>query len=145
VPALAWLACWELRLPSPPPPKDPFIPVPFATATGGDADVYLAPKYFGAVFATDIPVATSSIMAVTQRPITASALNEKAPAAEGWKSIPSWYVLGDLDMVIPPAVQRFMAERAKSHVTHVHGAHPSMIQHPETTVAAIMAAIAGSR
>ena len=29
----------------PPPPKDLFSAVPFATATGGDADVYFSPKY----------------------------------------------------------------------------------------------------
>jgi hypothetical protein len=36
-----------------------------------------------------------------------------------------------------------MAERAKSTITHVNGSHPSMIQHPEATVAAIVAATHG--
>ena len=138
-------SCLSLLASGPPPPKDLFTPVPFATAAGGDADVYFAPKYYGAVFASDVPAPLSSVMAVTQRPITASALNEKAPAAEGWKTIPSWYVLGDVDMVIPPAVQLSMAQRAKARITHVHGAHPSMIEHPEATVAAIAAAIAGPK
>jgi pimeloyl-ACP methyl ester carboxylesterase len=126
----------------PPPPKDLFVIVPFGT--GGDADFYFAPKYYGAVFASDVPPATAAIMAVTQRPITGSALNEKAPAAEGWKTIPSWYVVGDADLAIPPALQLMMAQRAKSHITHVNGSHPSMIQHPEATVAAIMAATRGN-
>ncbi len=86
------------------------------------------------------PAPIAAVMAVTQRPITNSALNEKAPAAEGWKTIPSWYVVGDVDNVIPPAIQLMMATRAKAHITHVHGAHPSMIEHPEATVAAIVAA-----
>lgn len=128
----------SLLAPYPAPPKDLFIAVPFAT--GGDADIYLAPKYYGAVFASDVPAATASVMAVTQRPLTGSGLNEKAPAAEGWKTIPSWYVVGDADNVIPPALQLKMAERAKAHITHVKGSHPSMIEHPEATVAAIMAA-----
>jgi hypothetical protein len=34
-----------------------------------------------------------------------------------------------------------MAQRAKSHISHVDGSHPSMIQHPEATVAAITAAV----
>jgi pimeloyl-ACP methyl ester carboxylesterase len=80
-------------------------------------------------------------MAVTQRPLTASALNEKAPSAEGWKTIPSWYVVGDGDLVIPPSVQLMMAQRAKAHISHVSGSHPSMIQHPEATVHAITAAV----
>jgi pimeloyl-ACP methyl ester carboxylesterase len=135
-------SCLSILASSPPPPEDLFTPIPFAT--GGDADVYFSPKYYGAVFASDLPAEISSIMAVTQRPLTASALNEKAPSAEGWKTIPSWYVLGDLDLVIPPAVQLMMAQRAKAHITHVQGSHPSMIQHPEATVDAITAAIHGT-
>ena len=138
-------SCLSLLAGGPPPPKDLFTPVPFATATGGDADLYLTLKYYGPVFASDVPPALSSLMAVTQRPITASSLNEKSPEAEGWKTIPSWYVIGDLDNMIPPAAQLKMAERAKSHITHVHGSHPSMVEHPEATVAAIMAAISGMK
>ncbi len=138
-------SCLSLLAGGPPPPKDLFTPVPFATAVGGDADLYLTPKYFGAVFASDVPAPIAQTMSVTQRPVTASALNEKAPATEGWKTIPSWFVIGDLDNVIPPAKQLFMAQRAKAHISHVHGSHPSMIQHPEATVAAIMAAIAATK
>jgi len=138
-------SCLSLLASGPPPPKDLFVPVPFATAGGGDADLYLAPRYYGTVFASDIDAPIAAVMAVTQRPITASALSEKAPEAEGWKTIPSWYVVGDVDNVIPPSIQLFMANRAKAHVTHVHGAHPSMIQHPEATVAAILAAVTATK
>jgi pimeloyl-ACP methyl ester carboxylesterase len=132
-------SCLSILASSPPPPADLFTPVPFASGT--DSDLYFTPKYYGAVFASDVPPALSSVMAVTQRPLTASALNDKAPSAEGWKTIPSWYVVGDADLVIPPAVQLMMAQRAKAHITHVPGSHPSMIQHPEATVDAITAAI----
>jgi pimeloyl-ACP methyl ester carboxylesterase len=131
-------SCLSILPSSPPPPADLFTPVPLAS---GDADLFFTPKYYGAVFASDVPAQAAALMAVTQRPLTASALNEKAPAAEGWKTIPSWYVVGDGDLVIPPAVQMMMAQRAKATITHVNGSHPSMIQHPEATVAAIMAAL----
>ena len=115
------------------------------TAAGKDVDLYFSTKYFGPVFASDIPVAMSSLMAVTQRPLTQSAFSEKAPAAEGWKTIPSWYVVGDADLVIPPAAQMSMATRAKAHVSHVPGgSHPSMVMHPEATAAAIEAAAAAT-
>lgn len=127
----------------PPPPKDFFVPVPLAGTAG--ADLYIAPKYYGAVFASDVPPAMSAIMAVTQRPLTASALGDKAPATEGWKILPSWYVIGDADQVIPPALQLMMATRAKSHISHVPGgSHPSMIEHPQATVDAIEAAAAAT-
>jgi pimeloyl-ACP methyl ester carboxylesterase len=122
-----------------PPPDDLFTPVPLGT--GGEVDLYFTPKYYGPVFASDVSPEAAALLAVTQRPLTASALSEKAPAAEGWKTLPSWYVVGDGDLVIPPAVQLKMAERAKAHVTHVNGSHPSMIVHPEATVAAIEAAV----
>jgi pimeloyl-ACP methyl ester carboxylesterase len=130
-----------LLAPYPAPPPDFFVPVPLA---GSDVDLYLAPKYYGAVFASDVPAATSALLAVTQRPLTAGALGEKAPAGLGWKTIPSWYVVGDADLVIPPPLQLMMAERAKAQITHVNGSHPSMIQHPEATVAAVMAAVHGT-
>ena len=121
------------------------VPVPFTTATGKDVDLYFSTKYFAAVFASDVPAAMSSLMAVTQRPLTAGAFSEKAPAAEGWKTIPSWYVVGDADLVIPPAAQMSMATRAKAQDSHVPGgSHPSMIMHPEATVAAVEAAAAAT-
>ena len=55
-------------------------------------------------------------MAATQRPITEAALNEAAEAA-AWKTIPSWFLFGDLDKNIPAALHRFMAERAGSRRT----------------------------
>jgi len=123
----------------PPPPPDFLVKVP--SASGDDADLYIAQRYYGTVFASDVPAATASVLAAEQRPITGSALSEKAPAAEGWKTIPSWYVLGDADLVIPPALQLMMAQRAKAQISHVNGSHPSMVEHPEATVAAIMAAM----
>jgi pimeloyl-ACP methyl ester carboxylesterase len=124
----------------PPPPTDLFTPVPLPS---GDVDLYFTPKYYAAVFATGVPEKLSSIMAVTQRPVTAAAVNEAAPPDLGWKTLPSWYVLGDRDEAIPPSLQRMMAERAKAIVTHVDAGHPSMIEHPEATVAAIVAACEG--
>jgi len=135
-------SCLSILSSAPPPPPDLFTPVPLGTS--GDADLYFTPKYFGAVFASDVPAPTAALMAVTQRPLTAAALNEKAPAAEGWKTLPSWYVLGDADLVIPPSIQLMMAQRAKSTISRVNGSHPSMIQHPEATVAAIGAAVQGT-
>jgi pimeloyl-ACP methyl ester carboxylesterase len=132
-----------LLSPYPAPPKDFLTAIPFAG--GGDADLYITQKYYGAVFASDVPPDRAAVLAAGERPLAASTFNEKAPAAEGWKTIPSWYVIGDADLVIPPPLQLMMAQRAKSHISHVNGSHPSMIMHPEATVAAIMAAIQGTK
>jgi pimeloyl-ACP methyl ester carboxylesterase len=131
----------SLLAPYPAPPKDFFTAVPFG---GSDADVYITQKYYGPVFASDVPAARAAAMAAEQRPLTQTALTEQAPDSEGWKTLPSWYVVGDDDLVIPPALQLKMAERAKSRISHTRGSHPSMIEHPEATVAAILAAISAT-
>ena len=123
---------------APPPPSDFTIPVPFTTSNGNEADLYVNSKYFGTVFASAEPADVAARLAATQRPLAARCTTDKAPAAVGWKTIPSWYVIGDADKVIPPDIQLKFATRAKSKIYHVPGGdHPSMIAHPEVTVAAI--------
>jgi pimeloyl-ACP methyl ester carboxylesterase len=132
----------SLLAPYPAPPKDFFTAVPFGS---GEADVYITQKYYGPVFASDVPAPQAAAMAAEQRPLTQTALTDKAPDDEGWKTLPSWYVVGDDDLVIPPALQLEMAERAKAHISHTHGSHPSMVEHPEATVGAILAAMSATQ
>jgi pimeloyl-ACP methyl ester carboxylesterase len=134
-------SCLELLGRYPAPPSDLFTPVQLES---GDTDLYFNPKYFGAAFATGVDANAAAIMAVTQRPVTLKALSDKAPAELGWKTLPSWYVFGDLDQAIPPPLKAMMAERAKTTITHVSAGHLSMIVHPETTIASIVAAGEGA-
>ena len=73
----------SLLAPCPPPPKDFFTAVPIRRPEMPT----LHPEVLWVAFASDVPAARASIIAVTQRPLTNGALNEKAPAAEGWKTI----------------------------------------------------------
>jgi pimeloyl-ACP methyl ester carboxylesterase len=50
--------------------------------------------------------------------------------------------VGTEDKVIPPAVQRSMAERAGAKITEVDGSHVSMVSHPQTAIDTILAAAA---
>ncbi|WP_223167888.1 alpha/beta fold hydrolase [Nonomuraea sp. SYSU D8015] len=66
--------------------------------------------------------------------------------APAWKAIPSWYVIPTADKVIPPAAQRFMAERAGSKVREAEGAsHAVMISRPDTVVRQILSAYYATR
>ncbi len=98
----------------------------------GSKDLYILQDKFGQQFAADVQPALAHLMAVSQRPITESALAEAAPAA-AWKTVPSWFIYGDRDKNIPPAALAFMAERAKSKKTvAVKGAsHVVMISRPK--------------
>jgi pimeloyl-ACP methyl ester carboxylesterase len=133
-------SCQSELASAPPAPKDFTIDVP--TPDGAGTDMYVNAKYFGLVFASAESANVAARLAATQRPFTVRAFTDKAPEAVGWKTIPSWYVIGDADKVIPPDVQLKFATRAKSKIYHVPGGdHPSMIAHPEVTVAAIRDAV----
>lgn len=99
---------------------------------GGITDLYIQQDKVSTQFAQDIPEADAQWMAATQRPVTDVALNE-ASGDPAWKTIPSWFIYGDADLIIPPALIGFMAERADAFETVViEGAsHVSMISHPD--------------
>jgi len=103
---------------------------PVALPDGGQ-DLYVQPPKFRAQFAADVPAGEASLMAATQRPVTAAALAEPS-GAPSWKTIPSYAIYGSADLNIPPAVLKFMAERAHAVKTVViEGAsHALMVSHP---------------
>ena len=81
-------------------------------------------------------------MAVGQRPVRDVALNEGS-GAPAWKSMPSWFVFGELDKNIPLEAHRFMAERAGAReVVEIEGAsHAVGVSHPEEVADVILRAI----
>jgi pimeloyl-ACP methyl ester carboxylesterase len=96
---------------------------------GGGHDSYITPSVFHRIFAHDVSKKTAAVMAATQRPFELSILEElSGPAA--WKSIPSWYLVATEDRAIPPATQRFMAERAGATVAEVGASHVPMNSRP---------------
>ncbi|MAS37848.1 MAG: alpha/beta hydrolase [Anaerolineaceae bacterium] len=98
----------------------------------GTTDLYIQPEKFHAQFAADVPETETQWMAATQRPVTDFALNE-ASGDPAWKTIPSWFIYGDADLNIPPALMAYMAERADAWETVVieGGSHVVMISHPD--------------
>jgi pimeloyl-ACP methyl ester carboxylesterase len=110
-------------------------------APEGDAEAFLKPSTVHDSFAQDLPEADRWLIAAGQRPISLSA-NTAPSGVPAWKSIPSWAVVGTEDKVIPPAVQRSMAERAGATITEVAASHVSMVSQPSVAIAAILAAVA---
>jgi pimeloyl-ACP methyl ester carboxylesterase len=82
----------------------------------GGKDLYIMQSRYHAQFAADSSAEDSAVMGVTQRPILESAFGE-ASGTPAWKSVPSWFLFGELDKNIPAAVHHFMAERAGSRKT----------------------------
>ena len=84
-------------------------------------------------------------MAATQRPIAESALDEAVRAA-AWKTVPSWFLFGELDKNIPVTLHRFMAERAGSRrtVELAGGSHSVGIPEAEHVVELVREAAAAT-
>src|SRR4051812_18434983 len=84
-------------------------PVP---RSDGTTDLYIAPDSFHGIFCQDLPAPQAARMAVTQRPATQEALTEPSGDHPLWKDVPSWFLIGEEDHIIPAELQRYMAERA---------------------------------
>ncbi|SFN86465.1 Pimeloyl-ACP methyl ester carboxylesterase [Geodermatophilus obscurus] len=110
--------------------------------TGGGADTYIDPAKYHHQFAEDLPEAQAALMAVTQRPVTQAALGEPSGDAPLWRTVPSWFVFGELDRNIPAGAHRIMAERAGSRRTvEIAGAsHVVGMSHVAETVQMILEA-----
>ncbi|MFD6452880.1 MULTISPECIES: alpha/beta hydrolase [unclassified Nocardia] len=107
------------------------------TDTG--AEVTLKPEQFGEVFAQDVSADVAAQLAARQRPTSAAAQAE--PSGDpSWASTPSWYLISTEDQILPPAAQRFQADRAKAQVSEVKSSHASPVSHPDEVVATITAA-----
>ncbi|MEV4623697.1 alpha/beta hydrolase [Asanoa sp. NPDC049573] len=114
--------------------------VPFPGAAQGDADLYLKESVFLSGFATGLPTEAARVLWASQRPLVASASNQPS-GPPAWKTIRSWYVLGERDQVIPPDRQRAMAERAGSAIAKVDAGHLSLITNPDEVTAVILDAV----
>jgi pimeloyl-ACP methyl ester carboxylesterase len=94
-----------------------------------DPDLYVKPSLFPDAFANGLPSAEAAVLAATQRPLAAGAVQEKS-GVPAWKTIPSWCLIGTADHVIPPAEQMVMCLRPNFHTVQVDAPHLSMIAHP---------------
>jgi pimeloyl-ACP methyl ester carboxylesterase len=117
-------------------------PVPFTNPDGSEgADLYLDPEAFRDAFAADVDPATAAVMAATQRPYAAAAFAAAPSGPPAWKTLPCWYLLGTQDKAIPPALQRFMAERANATIVEVAASHVSFVSQPEAATQLILQAV----
>jgi pimeloyl-ACP methyl ester carboxylesterase len=116
-------------------------PVAHTNADGSKVvDLYLDQEKFRGAFAGDVDPGTAQVMAVAQRPFTEAAFGA-ASGPVAWRSVPSWYLLGTEDKAIPPATQRFMAERANASIVEIPASHASMVSRPDAVTELILTAV----
>ena len=116
-------------------------PVP---RSDGTTDLYVAMDSFNDVFCQDVPASQAALMATTQRPATQEALTEASGEQPLWREVPSWFLIGEEDRIIPAQLQRYMAERAGARRTiEIPGAsHAITVSRPEETAQLIIEASA---
>src|SRR5713226_4219170 len=105
-------SCASVQEPFPPPLlASTAIPSPYdAPGAPGGPDLFIKIADFHRTFCADLPDEVAGPMSVSQRPLSAAALNEKATVA-GWKELPTWYMVSEHDNAISPEAERFMAKR----------------------------------
>jgi pimeloyl-ACP methyl ester carboxylesterase len=110
----------------------------------GTTDLYIARDSFHDIFCQDVPAPQAALMAATQRPATQEALVEPSGERPLWEHVPSWFLIGEEDRIIPAELQRYMAERAHAQRTVViEGAsHAMPVSRPDATVHPILEAAA---
>jgi len=122
-----------------PPPGAPVPPI----LPPRDGLLLLDPERFAESFAGDLPAAQAAFMADAQLPWGVAALcgTVTKPA---WRDRPSWYLVAADDRMIPPPVQRAMAERAGATTVETPGSHAIYVANPRA-VADLIKQAADSR
>ncbi|WP_028651825.1 alpha/beta fold hydrolase [Nocardioides halotolerans] len=123
--------------------SDPTTIFDFAPATlppTPDSDVYLKQSTFLQSFATGLRGRRAKSLWAMQRPITLGALNEPS-GRPAWRTIPSWYLIGTKDLVIPKSAQRGMAKKAGSTIVRFDEGHLGLITDPGAVVRTITSAV----
>src|SRR5882757_7347721 len=95
-----------------------------------DGFTYLDPAQFHEYFAADLSAEQAAFMARSQVPNAADNFKAVITTA-AWRSKPSWMLVATEDRTINPDLERWYAERAKSHKIEVSGAsHSVYVSHP---------------
>jgi pimeloyl-ACP methyl ester carboxylesterase len=136
-------SCFELasRFPGSTLGNDTLRPVP---RSDGTTDLYILQDRFHELFCPDVPATEAARLAATQRPATQEALVAPSGERPSWRELPSWFLIGEEDRIIPAELQRFMAERAGAQRTvEIPGAsHAAPVSQPEAAAELILEAAA---
>lgn len=110
--------------------QDPNMPT-------GNRDLYVKRDLFRSIFAADLNPRDAAVLSASQSPIAGGALQEQLTGAPAWQTIPSTFVIGTEDKVIPMAGQLAMAGRAHGTTVTVKADHLSMLEQPAKVTQAI--------
>ena len=106
-----------------------------------DGFTYIDPAQFHELFAADLPDHQAAFMARSQVFNRADNFSATISTA-AWRTKPSWMVVAGSDRTINPDLERWYAQRAKSHTVEVAGAsHVVYVSHPKEVADVIESAV----
>jgi pimeloyl-ACP methyl ester carboxylesterase len=97
------------------------------------AEMYVNTASFQEFFAAGSAAADAAVNAASQRPILAAAFDEKV-AATAPAQIRKYAIVATEDKAIPPAAERFEAQRAGAVITDVRSPHAVPMTNPQAVV-----------
>lgn len=92
--------------------------------------LFLDKAKFASAFAADVEPAEAQFMADSQVPWGVASLTGTV-TTPAWRSKPSYYLVATDDHMIPPSVQRMMAERAHATIATSPGSHAVYVSRPQ--------------
>src|ERR671920_1419216 len=121
------------------------VELQYPTGEGQETGVEFTidPEKFHEVFAADLSVEQTTLMAATQRPLSGLPFSEPT-GVPAWKNLPSWAVVSSGDKVVGTDAVRSMAERAGATITEVEGSHVIMISQPQVVTEVILTTFAAT-
>lgn len=94
---------------------------------------------FHDVFCGDVTEGEARVMAATQRPAHVGIFGHTF-GEPAWKSIPSWFLVGQKDRVIHPDLERKFAARMKATTRELNSSHVPFVSQPDEVVKTIIEA-----
>lgn len=91
-------------------------------------------------FAGDLPKNEQDLIYAVQQPASPKVFAGVGQQA-AWKTKPSWYVVAAKDRAINPALEEWMAKRAKAKTTVVDASHVAMVSRPKEVLEVILDAV----
>jgi pimeloyl-ACP methyl ester carboxylesterase len=118
------------------------VPLQYPTGKGAETapEFAIDPAKIHEVFAADLPVGQTAVMAATQRPISGLAFAEPS-GVPAWKNLPSWAVVPTGDKAVGSDAVRSMAERAQATIIELEGSHVIMMSQPQAVADVILTAL----
>jgi pimeloyl-ACP methyl ester carboxylesterase len=105
--------------------------------------IWMPSEGFEHAFAQDAAPEVKSVLLATQRPINVKCIQEKAPRPL-WKDKPSWFLVAEIDRMIPAKTQHFQAARMGAAVRAHAVDHSPMLTAPNVVVDVLLEAIRSS-